>query len=216
LQKATHQNHKKDGAEKLDILQWLAKDVKTSIEYHLKMHLKEDELFKFLETEGMAPSDKNDIWQAIDNLWKLRKREMDRHVPDSGRGKKVDSEHEHFQEFRIVLYSMPEKEVRECFEPQDPSKSVRLQTSAVEQGDLSLKAMPQNHMKDGAPIFHSRLRSRSRSPQTPPKEFQNREKDGDEKVDLHEAAFRNHNEDAGENGDLQNAAHQNHKKEKSS
>jgi hypothetical protein len=115
LQKATHQNHKKDGAEKVDILHWLAQDVKTSIENGRQMRLEEGELVKFLEKEDMAPSDKKDIRQAVDKLLELRKREMDRHVAEQGQVKKVDSEGDNFQEFRVVLYEKSPEEVSKCF-----------------------------------------------------------------------------------------------------
>lgn len=113
MQKATHQNHKKDGAEKVDLLQWLADDVKTSIKYSLRMQLEEDELVTFLEKEGMAPSDKKDIKQAIEKLLELRKRELARHVADSAQVEKVAFQDDSF--LQDVVDNKSQQELNECF-----------------------------------------------------------------------------------------------------
>jgi len=78
VEKAMHQTRVKTGAEKIDLLQWLAEDVRESIETQKKMRLQLPELLEFLEREGKPSSD---AASAIAALLALRLEQMERLIP---------------------------------------------------------------------------------------------------------------------------------------
>jgi len=88
VEKATHRKRNKSGAEKLDLLKWLAEDVQESIEHGKKMELELVELITFLKKEGMAPS--SEVASAIEELLSLRRREMERLEYGVGKDREVD------------------------------------------------------------------------------------------------------------------------------
>mmetsp|Transcript_87493 Transcript_87493/g.136959 ORF Transcript_87493/g.136959 Transcript_87493/m.136959 type:complete len:187 (+) Transcript_87493:41-601(+) len=98
-----------DGAEKLDLLSWMADQVKENIGKRKKMKLAIKELDEFLKREGMNPKPK-DAKSTISELLALRLRELRR--LDYTRVGEQESDDARFQ---LALVAMPAEDVSNCF-----------------------------------------------------------------------------------------------------
>lgn len=114
-----------DGAEKLDLLVWIADQVKENVQNRTKMKLALKELRGFLEREGVS-SPSSDAKSTIEKLLELRRRELAR--LDYTRYDEQVSADERFQ---LALVDMPAQEVTDCFaivpwtEPQEDERRSR-------------------------------------------------------------------------------------------
>jgi len=97
------------GAEKLDLLVWMADAVKENVAKKKKMKIALKELNDFLLREGMHPKNK-DAKSTISELLALRRRELAR--LDYSRLNKQESEDESFS---MALVAMPAQDVSDCF-----------------------------------------------------------------------------------------------------
>lgn len=109
LERTGFKDQRLDGAEKLDLLTWMADAVKGNVAKRKKMKLALKELDDFLVREGMAPK-KNDAKSTISELLALRRRELAR--LDYTRLNEQETEDERFQ---LALVEMPAEDVDGCF-----------------------------------------------------------------------------------------------------
>ncbi|CAE8593336.1 unnamed protein product, partial [Polarella glacialis] len=106
--------HNVGGAEKLDLLMWLADQVRGSIEEKRRMQLTIEELMATLEREGMAPpAGPADAKSAISGLLALRRREIARLGYDADSAKDCQANDDCFE---LALANMPAQQVNDCFE----------------------------------------------------------------------------------------------------
>ncbi|CAE8609940.1 unnamed protein product, partial [Polarella glacialis] len=106
--------HNVGGAEKLDLLMWLADQVRGSIEEKRRMQLTMEELMATLEREGMAPpAGPADAKSAISGLLALRRREIARLGYDADSAKDCQANDDCFE---LALANMPAQQVNDCFE----------------------------------------------------------------------------------------------------
>merc|ERR1712222_58181 len=99
------------GADKLDILVWLAEAVTKSIETGRKMDLSLKDLESFLASEGMEPTP-GDAKKSAQLLLDLRLRELRRL---SHQSKEAETAQEDASNFALVLVSKTDDEVKNCF-----------------------------------------------------------------------------------------------------
>merc|ERR1712222_282277 len=99
------------GADKLDMLAWIAEAVTKSIETGRKMDLSLEELESFLADEGLEPTP-GDAKKSAQLLLDLRLRELRRlnHL-----SKEVETAQEEASNFALVLVSKTDDEVNNCF-----------------------------------------------------------------------------------------------------
>jgi len=99
---------------KLDLLGWLADQVRGSVEEKRRMKLTINELEDVLRREGITPEDGNALnaKDAVTGLLRLRRREIARLGYDSEQSKAQASD----QSFELALASMTVDKVDNCFE----------------------------------------------------------------------------------------------------
>mmetsp|Transcript_42631 Transcript_42631/g.120620 ORF Transcript_42631/g.120620 Transcript_42631/m.120620 type:complete len:243 (-) Transcript_42631:184-912(-) len=95
------------GADKLDLLIWMAEQVQENIKRRRKMKLALSELNAFLEREGMSPGDAK---HAAGELLRLRLRELARLDCHRSEGQASQD-----QQFHDALARMPDCDVVSCF-----------------------------------------------------------------------------------------------------
>eukprot|EP00930_Biecheleria_cincta_P069570 TRINITY_DN57299_c0_g1_i1.p1 TRINITY_DN57299_c0_g1~~TRINITY_DN57299_c0_g1_i1.p1 ORF type:complete len:236 (-),score=40.56 TRINITY_DN57299_c0_g1_i1:180-863(-) len=124
--------HKLDGAEKLDLLVWLADQVRGSIEEKRRMKLTVHELQAMLAREGMSP-ETLDAKALVSGLLALRRREIARLEYESDRAQACQSTD---QSFELALANMSDQQVTDCFElvaftPDAPASQAPTQGSST-------------------------------------------------------------------------------------
>lgn len=103
-----------EGVEKLDLLMWLADQVRGSVEDGRRMKLRIDELAVLLQREGLAEAgEKHDAKSVVTGLLALRLREMKRLDYASDKANQC-AEADHC--FALVLADMSAQRVSSCFE----------------------------------------------------------------------------------------------------
>mmetsp|Transcript_30401 Transcript_30401/g.69994 ORF Transcript_30401/g.69994 Transcript_30401/m.69994 type:complete len:245 (-) Transcript_30401:35-769(-) len=111
-----------EGAEKLDLLVWMADQVKENVGKKRKMKLALEQLVAFLSREGMSPK-RDDAKSIISELLSLRRRELER-LDYS----KLQYHQEQDHSFELALVAIPSQAVNECFALvpwQDPGETVK-------------------------------------------------------------------------------------------
>mmetsp|Transcript_75971 Transcript_75971/g.180702 ORF Transcript_75971/g.180702 Transcript_75971/m.180702 type:complete len:341 (+) Transcript_75971:157-1179(+) len=122
LMSTGHKGEALEGAEKLDLLVWIADQVKENVGRKRKMKLALDQLQEFLIREGMSPK-REDAKSIISELLSLRRRELER-LDYS----KLEFHQEQDRSFELALVALPDETVNECFALvpwQDPGVTVK-------------------------------------------------------------------------------------------